>query len=179
MTKKTRIVLVAVAIVLSWVLFTVACTDLSHSIIVSAALGFSVVLLVVAALILFIVGVVGVMHRRRVWLVSGAIIVLWLVTSWAVAGVISESTYERSIEMGNELVAAVEEFRVDNSVYPESLSALIPEYLDSLPTAQVGLFVDVPYWYNADDSTFWIVFLRPAWMLCTYDSRRGDWVVDD
>jgi hypothetical protein len=179
MTKKPRTALLTTAIVLSWMLFTVAFTDLSNGIIVTAVLGFYVVLLVLAALILFIAGAVGIMGRRWVWFVSGATIVLYLVSFWAVAGVINESTYERSIEKGSELVAAIEEFRVDNSVYPESLSALIPEYLDSVPSAQAGIFVDSPFGYYASDSTFRIVFPRPAWMLCTYDSRHGDWVVDD
>lgn len=178
MTKKTKIVLVTVPIILSWVLLTIAYTDLSQHALVTPVIYLYIVLLVIAALALFVAGAAGVKRRRGVRFMSVAVILLYIVSFWVVADAICESTLEESKERGNELVAAIEEYRADHFVYPRNLAILIPEYLDSLPTARVGLFLDLPYWYNANDSVFSLVFPVPAWMFCSYDSRRGDWKFD-
>jgi len=64
------------------------------------------------------------------------------------------------------IIAAVEQYKINKGVYPETLEELVPDYLSEVPT-EVN---DQPISYTKTDSSFSLAFhyIGPGMNTCTY-----------
>jgi hypothetical protein len=179
MTNRSKRVTTAGGILLLWIVFTVADTDLSYNILVTGLLGLIFILLLIVTAMLLIAGLAGFRKKRAVWFAFAGIIILFLSSSMFVARSVGNATREQSKAHGDNIITAIERYRVAKGVYPDSLASLKPQFIDLLPCARIGVFVKSPFWYSAHENTFSLCFPQPAWMICMYDPRTGKWALDD
>ncbi len=78
---------------------------------------------------------------------------------------------ERGYAACAPILAALAEFREANGNYPDSLTALVPDYLNSIPS-QVN---DQPITYSKTAASFTLTFgyVGPGMNICTYAPERG------
>ena len=97
----------------------------------------------------------------------------WDTRSW-------ENSIDGCQQIGNEIVAALEQYHRDHSKYPDDLSALCPHYLPSIPPHLVGN----RQWdyYSTDGDRFSLTFTQAALVgsneWCTYYSNTKRWVLE-
>ena len=80
---------------------------------------------------------------------------------------------------GDEIIAAVGRYQADHGVYPQTLDALVPRYLQRILPPDAG---DRKWRYEAvdDGRQFNISFAGPNYddPVCWYDSSRPHWDLD-
>ncbi len=96
-----------------------------------------------------------------------------------VSGQALDSFLERgNARAGDQLVAAIEKFRVARSRYPEKLSDLVPDFIEVIPFVKEG-FENIPFGYSVWNDSFTLGYRRPAMMYYQYDSRKKKWRLRD
>jgi hypothetical protein len=87
---------------------------------------------------------------------------------------------QAGLEVGNEIIVAIEAYRADQGHYPGALSDLVPDYFIAIPETKTAQ----PYLYRFFDSSdpmaaevYWLSFkvLRRAHTSCTYYRRIDYW----
>jgi hypothetical protein len=81
-------------------------------------------------------------------------------------GIRSPADQRQVREDGNRIVEALHEYKRYKGHYPSSLTGLVPEYLDYLPTQPNG----EPFRYKAGEEGFSLVF-GVGWLRCHYDNH--------
>ena len=176
MSKKLKITLIATGAIVLWALLTIVNADYSCGFMVTGYLGLVIVALALASLTLIVVGLV---RWRKKPALYGLLIGFILALSVFAANKLGEPAYTKSIEQGEVLIDALRRHRSDTGHYPSCLSDLVPAYTDTIPLAHIGLFQRCSYGYSGNDSAYILLFPRPAWTIAIYDSRTGEWVIDD
>ena len=76
---------------------------------------------------------------------------------------------------GDELVAAVKAFHTKHSQYPDSLDALVPEFIESVPRAKYTLqYGNFEYHKTGEDALLYYTAL-PPFGRPIYNFSRGAW----
>ena len=75
----------------------------------------------------------------------------------------------------NQIIAAVEKFKVVNHRYPEKLAELAPEYIEAIPTAKYTLFANGFFYSNRDDHAFIGYVALPPFGRRIYDFNSKKW----
>jgi hypothetical protein len=73
---------------------------------------------------------------------------------------------EHGYSVSNQIINALEQFRIETGEYPESLEELVPNYLSAIPT-EVN---DQPITYQKTEESFSLIFryIGPGMNTCTY-----------
>ena len=74
---------------------------------------------------------------------------------------------------GEEIVAAVDAYKVSNKRYPEKLAQLQPKYLGKIPNPAPG--TNFVYATSPDGATAWFGYQTLRDVFCEYDSRTRKW----
>ena len=74
---------------------------------------------------------------------------------------------------GEEIVAAVEAYKVSNKRYPEKLAQLQPKYLGKVPKPAPG--TNFVYAASQDGAAAWFGYQTLRDVFCEYDSRTRRW----
>jgi len=91
--------------------------------------------------------------------------------------VLANDTLQRRIADANaaQVIAACEEFRVDNGELPETLDELVPRYMGSVPRAKYCLcFGEFLYW-SFDGGGMLVWYVVPPYGRRIYDFEEGRW----
>jgi hypothetical protein len=72
-----------------------------------------------------------------------------------------------------KLIAAVEQYQKDKGRYPESLDALVPTYVPTLPEVQPGQ--QRPYFYRIEEDGFQLSYVAGFKISRVYHSRTRGW----
>lgn len=73
---------------------------------------------------------------------------------------------ERGYAVSEPVIAALEQYKADTGVYPETLAELIPDYLSAVPTKNDVL--DFSYSRTDDGFAFSFHYIGPGMNTCTY-----------
>ena len=81
----------------------------------------------------------------------------------------------KSIDEGNKIIIAIEQYKNDNGALPDSLDLLQPKYLSSIPKPY-----GPPYeWeYKINGSDFTLRVTLDYYPLCSYSSEQSEWYQD-
>ena len=81
----------------------------------------------------------------------------------------------KSIDEGNRIIIAIEQYKNDNGALPDRLELLQPKYLSSIPKPYVP-----PYnWeYKINGSNFTLRVTLDYYPLCSYSSEQSEWYQD-
>ncbi len=75
-----------------------------------------------------------------------------------------------------ELVTVIEQYKIDNGVYPDRLDALIPQYLESVPRAKFTLGSTNEFKYlNNDNKPIFFYVDFPPFGRPTYNFTTKEW----
>ncbi|HEX2698360.1 MAG TPA: hypothetical protein VHM28_11690, partial [Anaerolineales bacterium] len=86
----------------------------------------------------------------------------------------------KGIQMGNQIVKAIEAYHTDMGFYPSDLTALMPHYLSIVPITEAGR----PFFYRLFDAAspmapevYWLAFRIDSMshVTCTYMRRLDYW----
>jgi hypothetical protein len=109
-------------------------------------------------------------------------LVIW-VNSAAIFWGWTEGNIKRSISTGDRLIANLYLFHERNGKFPNELTELIPDYIDSLPLPSAG---GKQWEYSPrEGNRFFLWFGMPrnstwnGYPSCLFDSRKGKWYVDE
>jgi FlaA1/EpsC-like NDP-sugar epimerase len=72
------------------------------------------------------------------------------------------------------LITTIEQYKSENGEYPENLEALVPKYIEAVPTAKFSLMNE--FWYhkqNGDASLFYVAF--PPFGRPIYYFSKKEW----
>jgi hypothetical protein len=119
---------------------------------------------------------------RKRWgsCLRSAFVLLSLVAALFTGFLIQHHQVERSQELAEPIIAALEVYRTEHGRYPGRLQALVPDYLEDLPTPRLGLSTARPFRYGAyDDDTFLLLFPAFNFLDAMYSSHTGTWKLDD
>lgn len=99
----------------------------------------------------------------------------------AVAAIVSSHGLNLKMGAGNaeRIIAAVEMYHQDYGRFPESLEALVPQYLDRVPHSAIRLSANkFRYWSEADrHQLMWIKV--PPYLRAFYDFESNKWTIID
>lgn len=73
---------------------------------------------------------------------------------------------DRGYAASEPVIAALEQYKADNGVYPEKLAELVPDYLSTVPTKDDVL--DFSYSRTEDSFVFSFHYIGPGMNTCTY-----------
>ncbi len=73
---------------------------------------------------------------------------------------------ERGYALSEPVIAALEEYKTENGVYPQTLAELVPEYISAVPTKDEVL--DFSYISTGDSFSFSFHYIGPGMNTCTY-----------
>ena len=76
---------------------------------------------------------------------------------------------------GETLVSAVNAFHTKYQRYPESLSALVPEFIERVPRAKYTLLYGDFMYVKSEGGALLYYIARPPFGRPTYDFNRGAW----
>jgi hypothetical protein len=119
---------------------------------------------------------------RKRWgsCLRSAFVLLSLVAALFTGFLIQHHQVERSQELAEPIIAALEVYRTEHGRYPDQLQALVPGYVNAIPTPRLGLSTARPLDYSAfADDTYLLFFPAFAFMDAMYSSDTGTWVLDD
>jgi hypothetical protein len=107
----------------------------------------------------------------RKWaIVAGAgLVVLVVVYKFLMVSVLTDENRPA----GEEIVAAVEAYKVSNKRYPEKLAQLQPKYLGKIPKPVPG--TNFVYASSPDGAAAWFGYQTLLDVFCEYDSRTRKW----
>ncbi len=77
---------------------------------------------------------------------------------------------ERGYALSEPVIAALEEYKEDNGVYPEALAELAPNYLPAVPKKNDEL--DFSYSSTGDSFTFSFHYVGPGMNTCAYTPEK-------
>ena len=75
----------------------------------------------------------------------------------------------------NQIIAAVEKFKIVNHRYPKKLAELAPEYIEAIPAAKYTLFANGFFYSNRDDHAFIGYVVLPPFGRRIYDFNSKKW----
>jgi hypothetical protein len=105
------------------------------------------------------------------WLVMPCVMEIW---SWRSAAI------SASKQRGNTIVAAIVQYHLDNGELPDSLNALVPQYLSSVPPPVAG---SRKWIYEQGEGVFILRFeAEGGYPHCYFSSDsagNGEWLMDD
>jgi hypothetical protein len=81
--------------------------------------------------------------------------------------------------LGSSVVSALEKYNQDHGTYPDVLEQLLPDYMSEIPKSTMGFRGRPLIYRRGDEHSYKLAFQLPAWMLCSYDSSRKEWYVND
>ena len=70
-----------------------------------------------------------------------------------------------NMALGDQVATALDEHWGVHGSYPDTLMQLVPEYLEDVPTASVGVLASVPFWYMSSE--------REGGFVIGYEALRG------
>ena len=73
---------------------------------------------------------------------------------------------EHGYAVSGPVIAALEQYKADKGVYPETLAELVPDYLATVPTKDEVL--DFSYSTTGDSFKFSFHYIGPGMNTCTY-----------
>jgi hypothetical protein len=80
---------------------------------------------------------------------------------------------EEGYQLSEPIIAALESYHAPNGEYPDSLDALVPDYLTAIPS---GEQID-ELWYVRTDTSYTLSFsyTGPGMNACNYTPEAGEW----
>ena len=75
----------------------------------------------------------------------------------------------------NQIIAAVEKFKVVNHRYPKKLTELAPEYIEAIPTAKYAVFGNGFFYSSRGDDAFIGYVVIPPFGRRIYDFNSKKW----
>lgn len=78
---------------------------------------------------------------------------------------------EQGYAASEPVIAALDEFKAANGIYPESLAELVPDYLSAVPRKNNVL--DFSYRKSAESYEFSFHYVGPGMNTCTYTPEEG------
>jgi hypothetical protein len=73
---------------------------------------------------------------------------------------------ERGYALSEPVIAALEQYKADKGIYPESLTELVPDYISTVPKKDEAL--DFSYSVTDDGFAFSFHYIGPGTNTCTY-----------
>ncbi len=73
------------------------------------------------------------------------------------------------------LITTIEQYKSDNGVYPESLEALVPKYIESVPTAKFTLSWNRFYYWGQDGDASLLYVAVPPFGRPIYRFSKKKW----
>lgn len=171
MMKHTIIAILTFSMLLVWNL------DFAYGLVGTSLLSLSylVILLLLASLLLASI------CRKKIkalliLLMYLAAVLLSLPASTALESFKTQNTEKR----GQTIISAIEKYRKARGKYPESLSELVPNYLDDVPKPDIGLLISQSFGYEVDRDrdTYNLYFVRPTSVIGSYSPKDGTWYYD-
>jgi len=109
--------------------------------------------------------------RWRRWAVvaGGAFVLLFVAYKVVVVFVLTDANQPA----GNQIVAAVEAYKLANKRYPEKLAQLQPKFLQKIPQPAPG--TNFVYAASSDGTSAWFGFQTERDTLVEYDSQTRRW----
>ena len=107
----------------------------------------------------------------RRWSVVGAGSLVGLIVAYKMVVIFVLTDVNRPA--GEEIVAAVEAYKVSNKRYPEKLAQLQPKYLGKVPKPAPG--TNFVYAASQDGAAAWFGYQTLRDVFCEYDSRTRRW----
>jgi len=148
----------------------------SFDFISSAVLGLTTLGGIVAGSISIIFGL---RQKRRTWVIIGAHVFVIPLLAVSIGGKISSGQRERSLRLGDSLVAALSTYHLTKGRYPDELAALVPDHISKVPLTGMSAIRDIPFYYRATENDgYTISFPSTAWMIC-HRTQKTEWVCDD
>jgi hypothetical protein len=116
-------------------------------------------------------GIPALRTRWRKWAVvaGGAFVLLYVLYKLVVAFVLADANEPAS----EQIVAAVERYKLGNKRYPEKLSELQPKYLPKIP--QPAPDTNFIYATSSDGTIAWFGYQTQRDTFIEYDSRTRKW----
>ena len=108
--------------------------------------------------------------RWRKWAIVAGVGLVGLVVLYKVFVVV---VTDENRPAGEEIVAAVEAYKVSNKRYPEKLAQLQPKYLGMIPKPAPG--TNFVYAASSDGAAAWFGYQTLRDVFCEYDSRTRKW----
>lgn len=96
-----------------------------------------------------------------------------LVAVYAIYRLIPYALADENRPAGEQIVAAVEMYKLNNKKYPEKLAQLQPKYLAKIPRPAPG--TNFVYATSSDGATAWFGYQTPRDTFNEYDSRTRKW----
>jgi len=156
----------------------VAHLDFAFGFVASGLLGLGLLLILVIALA---IALGGLFRRSRAALVIGSYAMLSVLISGALGSAIVQFQTLQSFERGDAIASALANFRSTGGGFPDSLGALVPKHLETMPLTSMGLFKHVPFSYSVapGHDEYRLGFSAPGWLYCHRTFKRAEWVCDD
>ena len=79
-------------------------------------------------------------------------------------------TAEHGYALSEPVIAALEEYKTANGVYPASLDELVPDYISAAPKKNDGL--DFSYSSTGESFSFSFHYTGPGMITCTYTPEK-------
>jgi hypothetical protein len=77
---------------------------------------------------------------------------------------------ERGYMLSEPVIAALEQYKADNGLYPETLAELVPAYLSAVPKKDNDL--DFSYSATGESFKFSFHYIGPGMNTCTYTPEK-------
>ena len=121
-----------------------------------------------------IVSALGIPELRTGWrkwavVAGGAFVLLYVLYKLVVVFVLTDANQPPS----EQIVAAVEAYKLGNKRYPEKLAQLQPKYLPKIPQPAAG--TNFVYATSSDGMTAWFGYQTQRDTFVEYDSRTRKW----
>ena len=120
---------------------------------------------------------VGLVVNKK-YIRMGLYILLFCIVEKFITHKFMDYKMNKSIEIGQEIISAIEKYKVNQGKYPEKLNLLVPEYLEQVPVSKMG-WSGKKFRYYVHKEGYGINFPFYAFMICSYSPGRYDWHCDD
>lgn len=124
---------------------------------------------------LFVAILLSAVRKRWVACLCSAFVLLACIAAFYTGGLIQHNQVEQSKKVAEPVIAALEVYKTEHGRYPDQLQALVPGYLDAIPTLRLGPL----RYYTYDEDQFILLFRGFAFLdAMYYSSDTGTWVWD-
>jgi hypothetical protein len=111
--------------------------------------------------------------KKRIWVTLAALMLAMLACTTFDEPPGEGKKAEEGYQLGATIIEALEAYHADLGEYPESLDALVPDYLDAVPSGtQIQEFR-----YMRTDASYLLSFsyTGPGMNNCDYTPEAGEW----
>ena len=117
---------------------------------------------------------IGKWKESALWKSIGAGVLLANVLACSAGGALGKWQRKATIQVGNQVCLALEEYNQKHGEYPQSLQHLIPDYVENVPLSRMAVLREREFGYRRVGGDFRLSFSCPSWISCSR-GKNGPW----